>query len=243
MIATFDFSGYAVLVTGGTRGIGRAIAGVFKAAGAEVTVTGTRADAGAYGDDLSGFGYSQVQMEEPASVDALIAATARVDVLVNNAGIVIRQPEGLTPEGFEKTIAVNLNAVFRLCQGLRDKLASRPGCVVNIASMYSYFASPHAPGYGASKTAVLQLTKSLAALYAADGIRVNAIAPGWTQTDLTAPIKADPERDRAVVQRTPMGRWATPREIAGTALYLASGDIAGFVTGVTIPVDGGYSIG
>jgi NAD(P)-dependent dehydrogenase (short-subunit alcohol dehydrogenase family) len=180
-------------------------------------------------------------MEDAASVDALAAATARVDLLVNNAGMVIRQPEGLTPDAFERTVAVNLNAVFRLSQGLRGKLSARPGCIVNIASMFSYFASPHAPGYGAGKTAIVQLTKSLAALYAPDGIRVNAIAPGWTETDLTAAIKADPERDRAVVARTPMGRWGKPHEIAATALYLASDDLAGFVTGVTIPVDGGYS--
>ena len=241
MAATFDFSGYAVLVTGGTRGIGRAIAGAFAGAGAEVTVTGTRADAGAYGEDLSGLAYRQVRMEDAASVDALAAAIPRVDVLVNNAGTVIRQPEGLTPDAFEKTVAVNLNAVFRLCQGLREKLAARPGCIVNIASMYSYFASPHAPGYGAGKAAIPQLTKSLAALYAGDGIRVNAIAPGWTETDLTAPIQADAERDRVIRARTPMGRWGKPHEIAAAALYLASDDIAGFVTGATIPVDGGYS--
>jgi len=241
MTATFDYSGYAVLVTGGTRGIGRAIAGAFAGAGAEVTVTGTRAGAGDYDGDLSGLSYRRARMEDPESVDALIAAVPRVDVLVNNAGTVIRQPEGLTPEAFERTVAVNLNAVFRLSQGLREKLTVRPGCIVNIASMYSYFASPHAPGYGAGKAAIPQLTKSLAALYAPDGIRVNAIAPGWTETDLTAPIKADAERDRAVRARTPMGRWGKPHEIAAAALYLASDDIAGFVTGATIPVDGGYS--
>jgi NAD(P)-dependent dehydrogenase (short-subunit alcohol dehydrogenase family) len=241
MAATFDFSGHAVLVTGGTRGIGRAIAQAFAKAGAEVTVTGTHADAGDYDGGLPGLAFRQAQMEDAASVDALAAAVARVDVLVNNAGIVIRQPEGLTPEAFERIVSVNLNAVFRLSQGLRGKLSVRPGCIVNIASMYSYFASPHAPGYGAGKAAIPQLTQSLAALYAGDGIRVNAIAPGWTETELTAPIQADAERDRTIRARTPMGRWGQPHEIAATALYLASDDIAGFVTGATIPVDGGYS--
>ncbi|UCH73307.1 MAG: SDR family oxidoreductase, partial [Rhodospirillales bacterium] len=169
------------------RGIGRAIAAAFAEAGAEVTVTGTRAGAGDYDGDLSGLSYRQARMEDAASVDA------------------------------------------------------RPGCIVNIASMYSYFASPHAPGYGAGKAAIPQLTKSLAALYAPDGIRVNAIAPGWTETELTAPIQADAERDRVIRARTPMGRWGTPGEIAAAALYLASDDVAGFVTGATIPVDGGYS--
>ncbi len=240
MNASFDYSGYAVLVTGGSNGIGLAIARGFRDAGAEVAITGTRAGADDYEEDLAGFAYAQVLMEDGAAVDGLIAATERLDVLVNNAGTAVRAPEAYTPEGFEKNIAINLNSVYRLCQGLRAKLAARPGSITNIASMTSYAASPRVPGYGASKSAILQLTKTLGALYAEDGIRVNAIAPGWIETNLTVPVRAAEELNRPIVERTPMGRWGKPEEMAGTALYLASDDLAGFVTGVTIPVDGGF---
>ena len=241
MSVTLDYSGHAVLVTGGSNGIGLAIARAFSDAGAEVSITGTRAGGGDYEEDLSGFSYRQVLVEDGEAVDALITATERVDVLVNNAGTAIRAPEALTPEGFEMNIAINLNSVFRLCQGLHGKLKSRPGSIINIASMTSYFASPRVPGYGASKSAILQMTKTLGTLYAADGIRVNAIAPGWIETNLTVPVRAAEELNRPIVERTPMARWGKPEEMAGTALYLASDELAGFVTGATIPVDGGFS--
>ncbi len=241
MSVTLDYSGHAVLVTGGSNGIGLAIARAFSDAGAEVSITGTRAGGGDYEEDLSGFSYRQVLVEDGEAVDALITATERVDVLVNNAGTAIRAPEALTPEGFEMNIAINLNSVFRLCQGLHGKLKSRPGSIINIASMTSYFASPRVPGYGASKSAILQMTKTLGTLYAADGIRVNAIAPGWIETNLTVPVRAAEELNRPIVERTPMARWGKPEEMAGTALYLASDELASFVTGVTIPVDGGFS--
>ena len=241
MAASFDFSGYAVLVTGGSNGMGRAIARAFSMAGADVTITGTRSSAGDYDDDLSGFSYRQVLLEDSHVLDALIKETDRVDVLVNNAGNAIRAPEALTPEGFEKNISINLNSVFRLCQGLHDKLAERPGSIINVGSMYSYFAAARVPGYGASKAGVVQLTKTLSALYAADGIRVNAIAPGWIATNLTTRVRSNPDVNRQIIDRTPMGRWGKAEEVAGTALYLASEDLASFVTGATVPVDGGYS--
>ena len=240
MSAQFDFTGHAVLVTGGSNGIGHAIARAFAGAGAEVTITGTRAAAHSYETDLSGLAYRQLRVENADEIDAFIAACGPVDVLVNNAGNAVRGAEGQTPEGFEKNIDINLNSVFRLSQGLRDRLAARPGSVINIASMTSYIASGRVPGYGASKAAILQLTKSLAEIYAADGIRVNAIAPGWIETNLTESPRGMDGFIEAVVARTPMRRWGRPEELAGTALYLASTDLAGFVTGVTIPVDGGY---
>lgn len=106
--------------------------------------------------------------------------------------------------------------------------------------MTSYFGSPRVPSYGASKSAILQMTMSLGALWAQSGVRVNAIAPGWISTNLTAPIQDMPEIADPILQRTPMGRWGEPDEMIGTALFLASSDAAGFITGVTIPVDGGY---
>ena len=241
MTASFDYSGYHVLATGGSNGIGLAIARAFRDAGAEVTITGTRASTQDYEEDLSGFAYRRVMMEEAGEVDELIASTEALDVLVNNAGTAIRAPDAFTPEGFARNIEINLNSVYRLCMGLRDRLAARPGSIVNIASMTSYVSSPRVPGYGASKAAILQLTKTLGALYAPDGIRVNAIAPGWIETNLTTGVQAAPELSDPIVARTPMDRWGKPEEMAGTALYLASDQLAGFVTGVTIPVDGGFS--
>ena len=240
MSGALDFSGCAVLVTGGSNGIGLAIASSFLEAGASVSITGTRPAAADYETDLSAFAYRQALMEDSSSVESLIAATDKLDVLVNTAGTAVEPPRALTPEGFETNIAINLNAVFRLCQGLYVHLKSRPGSIVNIASMYSFLGSPGVPGYGASKSAIVQLTKTLAALYAPDGVRVNAIAPGWIETKLTAGSQADEQSNRSIVGRTPMGRWGKPEDIVGTALYLASDDLAGFVTGVTIPVDGGY---
>ena len=239
-MVTLDFSGQSVLVTGGSNGIGHAIARAFADAGADVSITGTRASAGEYDTDLSGLSYRQLRVEDAAEVDAFIAATGPVDVLVNNAGNSVRGEEGQSPEGFEKNIDINLNSVFRLCQGLRSGLARRPGSIVNIASMTSYIASPRVPGYGASKAAILQLTKTLAELYAPDGIRVNAIAPGWIDTNLTQSPRGMDGFIEAIEARTPMRRWGKPQDLAGTALYLASSDLAAFVTGVTIPVDGGY---
>lgn len=237
---TLNFTGQAVLVTGGSNGIGHAIARAFADAGAAVTITGTRAAASDYATDLSGLSYRQLRVEDAAMIDRFIADCDALDVLVNNAGNAVRGDEGQSPEGFELNMDINLNSVFRLCQGLRGRLALRPGSVVNIASMTSYISSPRVPGYGASKAAVLQLTKTLAELYAPDGIRVNAIAPGWIETNLTAAPRTMDGFSETIIARTPLRRWGRPQELAGTALYLASDQLAGFVTGVTIPVDGGY---
>lgn len=240
MTASFDFSGAEVLVTGGSNGIGLAIAQGFLAAGAQVTITGTKDGPGDYPHDLSAFTFHQADMVDMAAVEALAKRFDRLDVLVNNAGTTFRGAAALEPENFEATIDINLNSVYRLSHRLRPLLQASGGSIINIASMTSYFGSPRVPGYGASKSAILQMTKSLAALWARDGVRVNAIAPGWIKTNLTAPIQEMPEIADPIIQRTPMDRWGDPDELAGTALFLASADVASFITGVTIPVDGGY---
>ena len=240
MSASFDFSGKVVLVTGGSSGIGLAIAQGFCDAGAQVSITGTKGGIADYPDDLSAFTYHQVNMLDVPAVEVLAETFDRLDVLVNNAGTTFRGAAAYDPENFEATIDINLNSVYRLCHRLQPKLQPSGGSIINIASMTSYFGSPRGPGYGASKSAVLQMTMSLGALWAQSGVRVNAIAPGWISTNLTAPIQVMPEIADPILQRTPMGRWGEPEEMIGTALFLASSDAAGFTTGVTIPVDGGY---
>ena len=134
---------------------------------------------------------------------------------------------------------VNLTGTFRVATAFVEQLKAGPGCVINVASMYSFFGSPHAPAYGASKAGVQQLTKSLALAWAEHGIRVNAVAPGWIRTALTEAGRADADFNRRIIERSPTGRWGEPEEVAGAVVFLAS-PAAGFVNGVTLPVDGGY---
>jgi NAD(P)-dependent dehydrogenase (short-subunit alcohol dehydrogenase family) len=138
-----------------------------------------------------------------------------------------------------RVLDVNLTGTMRMCLAAREKLATAQGAVVNTGSMFSFFGAAHAPAYAASKGGVAQLTKSLAAAWAPQGIRVNAVAPGWIATELTRPAVEDQLRSGAILGRTPMARWGEPEDVAGAALFLLS-DAARFVTGVVLPVDGGY---
>ena len=235
------FAERSVLVVGATSGIGAGIAAAFAAHGADVLVTGaTEAEAEVARRAPAAGAVAVLDVRDGAAVRALIAAQARLDVVVNCAGV-IRRGEEHDPEVFAAVVDINLNGTQRVCAAARGRLAERGGCIVNLASMLSFFGAGLAPAYSASKGGIAQLTKSLAIAYAADGIRVNAIAPGWIATPLTAALRDDPARHEAIRARTPLGRWGEPGDVAGAALFLAS-PAAAFVTGVVLPVDGGYLI-
>lgn len=242
---TFDFSEASVLVTGGTNGIGHGIARAYLAAGATVTITGTRAAAADYDTDLAGFTYRQCRLTAPDELDALAASLGRLDVLVNNAGQVFPAGDEYSPEGFEAAIAVNLTAAFRLsnaCKGLLTASDFDGGAsVVNSASMSSYFSMEVVPGYGAAKTGVLGMTRTLAVAWAKLGIRVNAVAPGIIETNMTAPMLSIDEMIEPLLGRVALGRVGTPDDIAPVVLFLTS-PAARYITGQTVPVDGGFSI-
>jgi NAD(P)-dependent dehydrogenase (short-subunit alcohol dehydrogenase family) len=223
------------IVSGVTGGIGRALANGFAAAGYRVTgIDRSEPSSPASGE------FVRLDITDTSAVAAFGAALDRVDVLVNAAGV-IRRVEEFDIAVFEQVIDVNLTGTMRLATACRPALSRARGAIVNIASMLSFFGGGLVPGYSASKGGVAQLTKSLAVAWAKDGVRVNALAPGWIATAMTEPLREDATRNRSILERTPMARWGTPEDLVGPALFLAS-EAARFVTGVILPVDGGYSI-
>lgn len=244
----FDFENRQVLISGGTSGIGRAIAEAFQTAGAHVTVTGLQAsEVDAFLVDQSrpaaGSAITAVQLDvqDETAITLLAEQLPKLDILVNCAGMILRGGVEFDPRRFQQVIDVNLHGTMRLCSAFHPQLAASQGSIVNIASMLSFFGSGFAPAYSASKGAIAQLTKSLAIAWAAEGIRVNAIAPGWIVTPLTQPLVDSPERSQTIIERTPLKRWGEPADVTGAVQFLCS-PAAAFITGVILPVDGGYSV-
>ena len=253
--ASFDLAGRVALVTGGNGGIGRGIALGFAQAGAAVAIFGrnTAKNAEVLAALKSAGARAMALAVDVTDRTALEPAFRRVeaelgpvDILVNNAGIANLSGGILqeTAESWDSVIETQLNAVFLLSKLAAASMATRKrGKIINLGSMYSYFGAGPIPSYSAAKGAIVQLTKSMAIELAPHGIQVNAIAPGWIETDMTAAVRTEALKamNDEILARTPAGRWGQPSEIAGTAIFLAS-SASDFVTGETIRVDGGYAI-
>ena len=236
------------LVTGGTSGIGRAISLALAREGCQVLATGlTDAELGRFQSDLPtdvarhAIDTVTLDVTSEAQIRQVVGSLARLDILVNCAGTIRRGGAEHDPAVFAAVVDVNLNGTMRLCAAAQPLLAASRGCVLNMASMLSFFGSGLAPAYSASKGGIAQLTRSLAIAWAPLGIRVNAIAPGWIETPLTQPLVDDAVRRQAIVDRTPLGRWGVPEDVAPAAVFLCS-RAAAFITGAILPVDGGYSV-
>jgi 2-deoxy-D-gluconate 3-dehydrogenase len=246
----FGLKGKNALVTGSQTGLGAGMAVGLAEAGANVVV---------HGKDSNGIdevcaavraaGAKAVpavaDLFQPGVGEDLVELTVRelgsIDILVNNAGIIRRAPAAeFSARDWSDVIELNLNVVFRLCQAAgRRMLAQGSGKIISVASLLSFQGGVFVPSYAAAKGAVAQLTKALANEWAAKGIQVNAIAPGYMATDNTAALRADPVRSRQILERIPAGRWGTPRDLAGTAVFLASA-ASDYITGHVLVVDGGW---
>ena len=227
------------LITGGARGIGFGIAEAMVAAGYHVTVTGLTAEEVAAAPVRDNLRAVTLDVTRDTDVAACIGGFERLDALVNCAGIILRDGKEFTVEGFQQVIDVNLTGTMRLCVAAKPLLEKQGGAIVNTASVWSFFGGGLVPAYTASKGGVAQLTKALAVAWAPD-IRVNAIAPGWIETELTKAARADRARSDAIIARTPLERWGKPDDIGGAVVFLCS-EAAGFITGTILPVDGGYT--
>jgi|SRR5580704_8435008 2-deoxy-D-gluconate 3-dehydrogenase len=249
----FDLSGRVAAVTGGNRGIGRAMALGLARAGASVAVLSRNPGQNqSVLDELKAIGKPALvvplDVTDRAALPGALAEVERalggIDILVNNAGIVALRGGVLneSAHAWDTTIETHLNATFLLSQLVAKSMVKRKsgGKIINLASMYSIFGSGLVPSYSAAKGAIVQLTKSLAIELAPHNIQVNAIAPGWIETDMTAAVRNSPMNDE-ILARTPARRWGKADDIIGATVFLASHG-ADFITGTTLPVDGGYSV-
>ena len=232
---SFSVTDKTVLITGGTGGIGGALTRGFLDHGARVIAADLAEPKGAL---PRGARFEPLDVTDDAAVEALAGRIDRLDCVIHCAGRLARWEE-YKPKVFSEILDIHLVGNLRLANAFRPHLKATGGCLINIGSMYSFFGAPQVPAYAAAKTAVVSLTKSLAIAFAEDGIRVNAIAPGWIKTEISRGGRENPAFNDRVVARIPRGEWAEPEELAGTAIFLAS-EASRLINGVTIPVDGGY---
>lgn len=237
------FAGKHVLVSGASTGIGVAIARGFVELGAEVVATGSsphKLDAARADPANAGIRFEQLDVRDRAAIDAFVGALPSLDVLVNSAGIVKPDLE-YEEEPYLEVIDVNLNGAMRLSMAAYPLLKASRGAIVNTASMLSFLADERVPAYGASKTGIVGLTRALAHRFGADGIRVNAIAPGYHKTDMTKDLWTHDEHGPTIARKAALKRWGTVEDLVGTVVFLAS-PASAFVTATTVPVDGGYVV-
>lgn len=245
-MSAFDFApGHRVLVVGGAGDIGAGIAQAFLDAGCEVVATGLDEAALASSKLMPhrGLRLTTLDVTSNTQIASFVTELGPLQTLVNCAGILARFKE-FEVETFQKVIDVNLTGTFRLCSACKPLLAANEGggAIVNVASMNAFVALPWIPAYCASKGGVVMLTKSLALAWAADGIRINAIAPGYVETQLNAEGRKDAAHYERIRARIPQGRWAQPADMAGSAVFLAS-NAAAYITGTVLAVDGGFLAG
>ncbi|MEC3860279.1 SDR family oxidoreductase [Mesobacterium sp. TK19101] len=247
----FDLTGRKALVTGGATGIGEGIALALAAAGADVALTyrshapeETIAKIESFGRKGAAVRADFVEMDERAAsevIDFAADTLGGLDILVNNAGIIHREDSTRMPlADWRRVLSVNLDSVWLLCQAAGTRMVAQGGGkIVIVSSVLGSQGGLRVPAYAASKHAVLGLTKALCNEWAAQGVNVNAIAPGYTATDNTQALRDDPDRAKALLDRIPAGRFAEPSEIAGAAVFLAS-DAAAYCHGSCVTVDGGW---
>lgn len=248
-LQSFRLDGQRALVTGASKGIGAAIALALAEAGADVACHGNSRAPDETAERVRALGRQALAVRgdlatraaAPALVEATLAKFERIDILVNNAGTIRRAPAvDYSEADWDAVLDVNLRSLFRLCQlAGRGMLERGRGKIVNIASLLSFQGGITVPAYAASKGAVAQLTKALSNEWAARGVNVNAIAPGYVRTDNTAALQADETRNRQILERIPAGRWADPGDLTGAAVFLAS-RASDYVNGHVLAVDGGW---